>query len=167
MWCWSLRWLCTNNAVHRSRPISVNFHLCVCVKITAFHLVLFGSTNIPQSETNLVFLSCWRRWLLKEERKRSVFPLFGKFCFCLSLSLEMSLWHVTNLLFPLFFLPIAKWMVTLLTFGGSPIRGGRRGANGGLTRGVNHLQLKSHKTQMNLWPLEKGDPNPTETTFEL
>ena len=123
MWCWSLRWLCTNNAVHRSRPISVNFHLCVCVKITAFHFVLFGSTNIPQSETNLVFLSCWR-WLLKEERKRSVFPLFGKFCF--SLFRDVTVTCDKSSFSPLFFTN-AKWMVTLLTLRVPPLEGGGGG----------------------------------------
>ena len=121
--------------------LSIFTCLCVCKN----HRRLFGSTNIPKVKP------IWYSWLLKAKKKKR---LFGKFC--VSLSLEMSLWDMWQIFFfPSFFYQcqVAGW---LLYFGGSPIRGGRRrGADGGLTRGVNHLQLKSHKTQMNLWPLEK------------
>ena len=84
----------------------------------------------------------WYSWLLKEEK--SVLANFA--------SLWTSLWHVTNLpVFPPPFFYQCQVVLKRLSVG-SVIRRGREG----LTRGVNHLQLKSHKNQMNLWLLKPG-----------
>ena len=85
---WSLRM--TLHELYRSRPISVNFHLCKNHRHTFSHSC-FGS--IPKVKP------IWYSWLLKEEK--SVLANFA--------SLWTSLWHVTNLpVSPLRFFTNAK-----------------------------------------------------------